>query len=310
MVNTHGLELMLKEFLEQRLLPDSFLYICEQGKANWLALESSKQFPIASSLTELLHDNVGSIAMHARNASTLVSIGAGDAKKEFILLTELLKTTSLSCQVVDVSSQMVDRAMETLNSLAIDVHGIVGFCENMEMFAHYWEHPILLCLLGNNFCNYDPAKLLGQVSKNLNAKDLFLFDCHLFSGDQQDEELWRRDIEEIYNSPENAKFNIAPLVSRGMTPDSCCFELKLIKVNSPWGLIYRTSKQINIIKHAMVQCGSDTVAFSPGDIIQMGFTYKYRMDQLSAYLQKYNFDIVQSWLNPAGDNVILLVRKI
>lgn len=309
MINNQSLEKMLKNFLQQRFLPDSFLYISEQGKENWLTLESNKQFPIAASLTALLKDNAGSIAAHVRNTNTLVSIGAGDAKKEYILLTELLKTNRLSCQIVDVSSQMVDIAMETLSTLAIDAHGIVAFCEDMEKLAQYWDRPVLLCLLGNNFCNYDPMRLLMQVSGNLKKRDLFLFDCHLCSSHPQHDEKWRHDNEEIYNSPENIKFNIAPLVSRGMDPDCCRFELKLIKVDSSCGQIYRTRKQINIIRDAMVRCGDDTVAFSKGEVIEMGFTYKYRVDQLSACLQEYDFKIVQSWPDSTGENVIILAKN-
>jgi uncharacterized SAM-dependent methyltransferase len=203
---------------------------------------------------------------------------------------------------------MVDRAMETLSRLAIDVKGIVAFCEDMKLLSQYWDQPVLLCLLGNNFCNYDPMRLLKNVSRNLNVKDLFLFDCHLFSN-QQNEEKWRRDIEETYNSPENARFNTAPLVSRGIDPDCCRFELKLIKVNSPWGQIYRTQKRIHVMRQSAVQCGAESVVFLLGDVIEMGFTYKYRLDHLQAYLQEYDFDIVQSWSDRTGDNVIMLARK-
>ncbi|OHB56778.1 MAG: hypothetical protein A2Y12_20595 [Planctomycetes bacterium GWF2_42_9] len=308
-INAQSLEKMLNTFLQQRLLPDSFLYISEQGKENWLALESNERFPIAASLTALMKEHAGSIASHARDISTLVSIGAVDAKKEFILLTELLKNRRLSCQIVDVSSQMVDVAMEMLCALRIDLHGIVAFCEDMEILAQYWGRPVLLCLLGNNFCNYDPMQLLKQVSRNLNERDLFLFDCHLCSSHPQREEKWRHDVEEVYNSSQNIKFNIAPLVSRGMDPDCCQFELKLIQVDSPWGQIYRTRKQIKFTRNATVQCGADSITFSKGEIIGMGFTYKYRMTQLLAYMKEYNYNIIQSWFDSTGDNVMILAKK-
>ena len=184
----------------------------------------------------------------------------------------------------------------------------MAFCEDLDALAPHWDRPFLLCLLGNNFCNYDPSTLLSLIHRNMGGADLFLFDCNLLPEQAEDIDRWVREMEAVYNSPENVQFNLAPLVTRGVDPDGCRFELKLITINSPAGPIYRTRKQIHLTRPAVVRCGNQRVHIAAGEVIEMGFTYKYRFDQLRQCLGENGFEIVESWPDRLGDNVIILAR--
>jgi uncharacterized SAM-dependent methyltransferase len=306
LVSDEILEDKLRHYLDRRQLPDAFLYIGKHGATNWLTLEASTRFPVASTLTTLLKENVESLARQSAHCRSLVSIGAGDGQKEMILLTELRRYCRPVCHIVDVSRLMVEAALGTLSRLDIETHGTTAFCEDLDRLAPHWDRPTLLCLLGNNFSNYDPTFLLNLIGRHLRPADTLLLDASLLSEQELDVPAWVQEIEAIYNSPENVRFNLAPLVTRGLDPESCRFELKLLRVPWPWGEIWRTRKRIHVLRAAVVRCGTAAVPFSAGDTIEMGFTYKYRLAQLQDCLRRQGFDVRDSRRDPTGDNVLLL----
>ncbi len=309
LVSDEILEDKLRQHLDRRQLPDAFLYIGVRGATNWLTLEASTQFPIAATLTTLLKEHAEPLARQTAHCRSVISIGAGDGQKELILLTELQRYSRPVCHIIDVSRPMVEAALGTLSKLDIETQGVAAFCEDLDQLALHWDRPTLLCLLGNNFSNYDPAFLLSLIGRNLGPADAFLLDAGLLPEDGHDVHAWVREVEAIYNAPENIRFNTAPLVTRGLDPGSCRFELKLIRVPQPWGEIWRTQKRIHVLRPAVVRCGEATVAFAAGDVIEMGFTYKYRLTQLQDCLQRHGFGLRDTRLDPAGGNVILLAAR-
>jgi uncharacterized SAM-dependent methyltransferase len=309
LVTDEALERKLRHHLERRELPDAFLYTGPHGAANWLALESNRRFPVASTLTTLIRERAAAVAERTRHCRDVVSIGAGNARKERLLLLELMRFSRPVCHVVDISRSLVDEALRDLAPLGLETRGVVAFCENLDVLSPAWRRPVLFCLLGNNFCNYRPEDLLPLVADNLGPADLFLLDGSLLPGDVEDVNAWQHEVEEIYNSPENVRFNIAPLVLRGADAESCRFELRLVTVDTPWGPTYRTQKKIHLTKAAVVRCGTEAVALHAGDTLEMGFTYKYRLPQLAACLEEHGFDLVESWSDRVEGNALLLTRK-
>lgn len=309
LISDAALERKLRLHLERRELPDAFLYTGPHGAAHWLALESNRRFPIASTLTTLMKQRAGAVAERAHRCRDVVSIGAGDARKERLLLVELMRFSRPVCHIVDISRSLVDEALRNLAALGLDTRGVVAFCENLDVLSPAWRRPVLLCLLGNNFCNYHPADLLPLLGSNLGPADGFLLDGSLLPSTVEDAASWQQETEAVYNSPENVRFNLAPLVQRGAEAESCRFELRLVTVDTPWGPTYRTQKRIHVAQPVVVRCGTEAVALRAGDTIEMGFTYKYRLPQLVACLQQYGFDPVEKWSDQADGNAILLTRK-
>lgn len=303
------LEQKLKHHLDRRRLPDAFLYVGDSGARSWLALESSERFPVAAALTTLMKQHAGALARQTAHCRDVVSIGAGDAQKELLLLRELRHYRRPVCHVVDVSQPMVEAALRSLRCLDLETRGVAAFCEDMDHLSPHWGRPTLLCLLGNNFSNYDPALLLRLIGGNLEAADALLLDASILPEEEQDVNAWVHEVETVYNSPENVRFNTAPLVTRGLDPESCRFELKLIRVAHPWGTIWRTQKRIHVLRPGRVRCGPAPVAFAAGDVIEMGFTYKYRLSQLRDCLERHGFRVRDSRTDQTGRNAILLADK-
>lgn len=315
------IEKKLYESLKQHELPDYLLYTGAYGAKSWLKLDESETFPVARQLKVLLEKNIASIVRFIPTGMSLVSVGVGNGDKEKILLEELIKKNldekpasgrvSIRYYPIDISNQFVDIALEKVSGLPVEKKGIVGFIEEMPLLKRYWRLPVLFCILGNTFCNYDPEFILKLVYENLEQGDLFLFDADLLPTRRPGEEAKsvRKSVLGTYASRENALFNMYPLLQYGMDPEDFDFELLLGHVGSRIGDVYRTRKSLNILKDAEINIGQETIGFREGDIIRMGFTYKYTFEQITAFLDICGFDVLSSFLNEDRSNAIILAKK-
>jgi uncharacterized SAM-dependent methyltransferase len=250
---------------------------------------------------------------------SLVSVGVGNGEKERVFLEALVKKNLAETPVsekasiyyypIDINSELVDIALEKVENLPVEKKGIVGFIEDMVTLKTRWNSPTLFCILGNTFCNYEPEFILQLIHENLEQGDLFLFDINLFPAEGSEGQSAREAILGAYTSRENALFNKYPLLQYGMNPDDFDFELLLAPVDSRIGSLYRTSKKLNILKDTELIIGEKTIDFRKGDIIRMGFTYKYTCDQITAFLGICGFEILKTFLSEDQANALILAKK-
>jgi uncharacterized SAM-dependent methyltransferase len=308
LVSAEVLEGRLLESLERRQLPDYFLYLGEKGVRRWLELDQSDEFPIAARLTALLGSSMRLIVRQLPATFDLVSIGCGGGSKERLLLQSLGPRQSARYFPVDVSSGMVDAALARVEDLDVEATGVVALFEDLPAIAEHWRRPVLLCMLGNNLCNYEPDSVMRAVRAELKPEDYFLFDCHLFSASAKSIAEWEAGFARAYQSDPNVRFNIGPLVDRGMDPKDCEFRLKLLPAETPFGRAFVTRKSITILNDVRINVGGVSVELSSGDTLSMGFTYKYRPSQIQGYLQQSGFVTVEEFLSRDGENLLVLAR--
>lgn len=309
----------LYECLKNHKLPDYLLYTGTGGAKNWLKLDRAETFPIARQLKVLLEKNLDSIVRFIPTSMNFVSIGVGNGEKERIFLEALVRKnlveSSASGKVpicyypIDINSEFVDIALEKVENLPVEMKGIVGFLEDMAILKQNWRLPILFCILGNTFCNYEPKFILPLVRENLEQGDLFFFDVNLLLTEGPEAPSAKRSVLSTYASRENALFNMYPLLEYGMSPENFDFELLLAHINSRIGTVYRTKKNLYILKDTKLTVGVETIGFREGDVIHMGFTYKYTYDQITAFLGIYKFEILTAFLSEDRLNALILAKK-
>lgn len=310
------IELIQKEDLEEKLytslkhhtIPDYFLYIGDTGVTNWLTLEYSEKIPISTHLTQLLRNSMPSISNSIPPGMNVVSIGVGRGEKERIILEELIKKSAPVYYPIDISTQMVDMALETVHDLPVEKIGLVGLFEDFPELESYWRFPILFCMLGNIFCNYEPEYILKTVHEHLHDNDLFLFDSHMFFLTEDTESI-RKNTENMYQSQQNVLFNIGPLVSYGMDSENCEFKLDMFPKKTAVGMVYKMHKTLHICKDSTIACGSRSVTLRAGEILQLGFTYRYTFDQIEALLNQYEFEALKMFFSIGQPNILVLARK-
>lgn len=309
----------LCQCLKNHELPDYLLYTGTGGAKNWLKLDGAEAFPVARQLKVLLEKNLDSIVRFIPTGMSLVSVGVGNGEKERIFLEALVKKNlaeneysgkaSIRYYPIDINSEFVDIALEKVDNLPVEKKGIVGFIEDMAALKINWRRPILFCILGNTFCNYEPEFILQLVHENLEQGDLFFFDASLLPTEGPEAQSVRRSVMGTYTSRENILFNMYPLLQYGMDPEDFDFELLLAHVNSRIGGVYRTRKNLYILKDTELTIGEETIGFREGDVIRMGFTYKYTYDQVIAFLDICGFEVLKGFLSEDRASAIILAKK-
>lgn len=314
-----GIEKKLFEYLKNHELPDYLLYTGAGGTENWLELDRARTFPVARQLKTLLEKNLESILRFIPTGMSLVSVGVGSGEKEELLLKALIRKnlaeTPGSGEVpicyypVDINSEFVDLALARVRNLPVEKRGVVGFIEDIATFKKNWRLPVLFCILGNTFCNYEPEFILQLVRKTLEPGDLFLFDASLLPAEGLEAQSARKSILGTYASRENTLFNMYPLLHYGMNPEDLDFELLLAHVDSRIGSVCRTRKNLHILRDSEITIGAEVIRFRRGDVIRMGFTYKYTCDQITAFLDICGFDILKAFLSEDRTNTIILAKR-
>lgn len=300
LVTPEQLEVELARCLASGRFPDCFLYL-GIGAKNWLSLDSSRDFPIAADLKKLLSDSREKLMKHIYRYHNLMSIGVGSGQKERILLAEMTRHRQVRYWCVDISRELVEKAMAAVADLDIQTIGVVAYLEDMDKLASLLQRPVILSLFGNNFCNYEPDSLLPTIREKLGDDDLFLFDANLFSDVEK--------VDRAYKSELNTTFNVGPLVARGLPMKNFSFDLELLHWKTSVGPTYRTRKSLYIKKDTDLTIADRHIHLDPGQRIEMGFTYKFDREHLIALLEKHDFEIIETQTSASKENILILAGK-
>jgi uncharacterized SAM-dependent methyltransferase len=306
LIKDKDLKKLLYTSLKERKLPDFLLYIGQNGAENWINLVKSTNFSYAKQQKQKLQKNIPNILKSIPYKINIVSIGVGTGEKESIIIQELVKKSSLKYYPIDMNSNFVDLALKKVDDLSIEKKGFVGFIEDLDIIKTYWEKPIMLCIFGNTFCNFKPKFILNKIKEIIDENDFFLIELNI-APNNVNEKNFRKEFNKFYKSKENIKFNIQPIVNLGIPLEDIEFNIDLIPQKSATGILYKSHKSIKILKNNKISIDSHSIDFKSGDIIKMGFTYKYNINQITSLLTNSGFLIVNKYTN--GSYLLLLTKK-
>ncbi|MFH0809350.1 MAG: L-histidine N(alpha)-methyltransferase [Pseudomonadota bacterium] len=303
-VSRDRLEHQLAEHLRRAELPDHFMYLGASGAARWLRLAESPRFDIAARLEDLLGRHVEDFASGLHACCDVVSLGAGSGRKERLILDALVERGGRPRYFpIDVSAELVDMALAAAADVAWGGCGLVAPVEVLSGFAgKYFGTPMLLCMLGNSFCNHEPDWLLPLLRAQLGPEDHLLLDFHLVP---EDHEAAEAEVMPRYNCQMNRDFNLGPLVERGLSPEACDFFMEVVPSA---GLGWRTRKAILIKEKARVRCGSEVVVLEAGTELRLGFTYKYVASAVEELVARHGLEVRSRAASEDAAFALLLLR--
>lgn len=307
---TQKFELVTREYvehaicraLEQRILPDYGPFFGDDGVQNWLALEASGSMPFSRRLTTFLKRSLPYFAEHFIPEFSLVSIGAGDGTKDRILFESLLHIGNPSYYSIDISSGMIDTALNSVADLNAQKTGLVGFFEDLPILKRLWCPPVLLCLLGNKFSDYNGDYVLSLVRAELEPPDLFLFDARLFREDDE-------EYGECFASPSYVRFQLAPLIRRGLNPGAVEYVVSSMCEELAVGPVRRVDRTLRILRETVVAFNTGSVSLLPGERVELGSTYQYTLEQIREFVCRNRLSLVEQHVDQHYEHALFMLRR-
>jgi len=175
---------------ERQLPPESWcsrrLYLGQKGAANWLNIVHQSRYPLHGEDPYDLEKN-RMAAIDMISATTMVSLGPGDAINDIKIVRQLKKKISnLTYIPVDISNSLLKAAMENLKDYVNIPAGLLCDFEQVpilmkDTMADLANRPILFSLLGGTIGNLDLGELhFCETIKSLMGKeDRLLIDIPL-----------------------------------------------------------------------------------------------------------------------------------
>jgi uncharacterized SAM-dependent methyltransferase len=287
-------------------LEDSKLwYVTPEQAQGFLELWASPEYSeaLTAAEIELIGHNLGTIASKLpEQRYNLVDLGCGNGEKAAIFIEQIKGRLGVRYCPVDISSYMVERALETVGRL--DVDSIVESRDNisdfenlanvMPAFRRGGYNGSLILLLGNTIGNFDREDILEGIYQSMEPQDYLLIGTELRNGQRVDEILKEYDSEAVddflSHLPRKA----------GLDDGNVEFEAEF---NQDRVELYYRVLQGQTVVHLGKQ-----IEFMAGDRIWAAISYKYTSDELKELLEK-RFDTEIYMNEPRNYALALCSRK-
>ncbi len=300
-----GVDASLRFWLARHHLPDWLLYAGENGSRRWLELSDSSTFTVAEDLTRLLASQADGLASRIPERASLISVGTGSGRKEALLLEALMRRGCARYIAMDLSPPMLAAAMEAVAQLPIAAHPILGRSEQLGTVLDRLHSPRLICVLGNHFCNYHADDFLTMLAPHLGLGDRVLIDARIVPPDAG--AGWIARTAAAYSSAANRRFNLGPLVDRGVDPTACTFELALLASGEDPVQPLRTAKSIRLESDQMIQFADGPALPLPaGELLTMGCTWFHTRHSLQQCFARNGWTIDHDHVSPSGGQSLIL----
>jgi L-histidine Nalpha-methyltransferase len=282
--------------LAPRQLPSQYLYD-ELGSALFEAICRLPWYAITRTEQQLLLANRRAIFDRLSSLSTVVELGPGSGDKLVTLLAERSEQ-ELTVHLVDISAEALDkatRAVAACCALPIVVHQATYEAGLSEIRFGGSPGRTLVMFLGSNIGNFDPPgadAFLSGVRGAVQSGDAILLGTDLVKPEVElllayDDPLgvtaaFNRNLLVRVNRELGGDFDITRFGHRAIwnAPESR-IEMHLVSLDR---------------QRARVRASEIDITFDPNEPIWTESSYKYRIEDVGATLDRAGFTVIGQWV--------------
>ena len=270
-------------------------YLTPEQAQGYLDLDSDTAYKINTGqgqAEDLVSKNIKEILSKIGSGPiNIIDLGCGDGKKAAKIVQEIKKLNpeaKVRYCPIDISSYMVEKAIETFSKLDLNVEKIIEFKYNISDFENLENvTPLLrsgefkknlILLLGNTLGNFEVNELLYEIRFAMKEDDLFLVDTAIDDKKQEERvEAYRK----------SDKFN-----------EFLChipLQLGLDKADVTWGARWRNSRiefYYTLNKGKTILFQNKELIFHKGDQMIIAIAYKHNKEDLMTYLNIHFNDVM------------------
>jgi uncharacterized SAM-dependent methyltransferase len=286
-------------------IADSKLWYLTPSQAQaFLDLEKSEDYQknVIQAEIDLINKNIKEIIQKCGNEPVnIIDLGCGDGKKALLFIKHLMGKIKFRYCPIDISSYMVQKALETIRSLGIE--DVVEFKWNISDFENLENISSLLrqgefrknfiMLLGNTLGNFEINELLYEIRSSMKEGDVLLIGNGLNTQNAE-------DILKSYNNKEVDNFLCKIPLQVGLSQESVRLGARFR--NSRVELYYTILADREIIFQGK------RIVFNKGDQIIIAVSYKYEKNDFIAFMKMY-FDDVKIFFTQNNSYALVLCKK-
>ncbi len=279
-------------------------YLTPEQAQSYLDLEDEEEYKkkVTSKEIDLINSNAKEILEKFGNEPiNIIDIGCGDGRKASMLI-EKFKGSEIRYCPIDISSYMVNKAIERVNK-ANTVDEVVEFQWNISDFENIKNISTLLrqgkykknifLLLGNTLGNFEINELLYEIRSSMKGGDVLLIGNGLDY--RKPEEILTSYDSEYFN-----KFSIHPLLQLGLKKEDLKFGVRFKNSRIESFYTIKKAKEISFLGRSL--------KLEVGDQVVVIVSYKYNKEDFSSFMNLY-FDDVTVKVSKDESYAIALCKK-
>jgi dimethylhistidine N-methyltransferase len=282
--------------LDPKQLPSRYFYD-PLGSALFEAICHLPWYSITRAERRLLEARASDIMQRLPQVSTLVELGPGSGEKLSMLVRGAGSTASLTVHLVDVSAAALDLAARTL---AVHDHVTVvphqaSYEAGLEALSRILAGRTLVLFLGSNIGNFDRPgadEFLRTIRRALAPGDALLIGADLVKAE--------RDLVLAYDDPlgVTAAFNrnLLVRVNRELDGD---FDVNRFAHRATWNA-QESRVEMHLVsleqQRVRVKASDVDITFDVNEPIWTESSYKYRITDVGAMLERGGFQVVGQWV--------------
>ena len=262
-------------------------YLTSEQAQGFLNLEQSLEYQehVIQKEIDLISKNMEHILESASGKSiNVIDLGCGDGKKAVLFITHLKSGINIRYCPIDISSYMVEKAMERIGKL--EVGEVINFQWNISDFENLKNiTPLLrdktyknnlILFLGNTLGNFEIHEILYQISESMQKGDVAVIGNGLKRGKNTN---WL----ESYKDRKIDEWLSHILLNLGFTKDEIEYDVRFVNSRIEEVYIIKQNKKIGHL-------GAE-IEFKQGDRVITAVSYKYSKSELINIMKMYFSDV-------------------
>ena len=294
------------EALENHELPEKFFYWFPLSIRAWINLCGDGAYRNYARSHSVLQTHAPDlVAMLPLGPIEVISLGAGQGTKDFLIMEQLQKQGKYSnYRPVDASQGLLEIACRSAQNKNFACRGLKADLNNeahlKDMQTILDDKPRLIMMLGNTLGAFDPLKFAIKLDTMMRPDDFLILDGELFN---------QTDTITGYDNPINRQFAFGPLSSIGLSePDDGRLHIDTDLDNRQPGL-YRIRKHFQVARDLKIMLAGETVRLLSDTNIEMSWSYKYDRDSLIGLITSSGLQLVAEYASTDKRFLTLLVKK-
>ncbi len=294
------------EALKRHDLPEKFFYWFPLSVRAWINLCGDGEYRNYIRSHSVLEEQAANLVSRLPSGpAELISLGAGQGTKDFLILEELKKQGKfLNYLPVDSSQGLLEIACKSAKEKNFSCCGLKADLNNdahlQDMQNILDKKTRLFMILGNTLGAFDPLEFAKKLDKIMQNGDFLILDGEIFN---------QTETIAGYDNPINRKFAFGPLSSVGLSePDDGILKIDTDLDRRMQGL-YRIRKQFHVSRDLKIMLAGETVRLSSNTNIEMSWSYKYDRNTLIDIVTSSGMQIIEEHSSKDGNFLTLLLKK-